>query len=55
MAAGAAVRSADLRDYQGAPDDMVEALSAQSVGRIEEYQRDGERVFAARNANGLKR
>jgi carbamoyltransferase len=43
----AAVRSADLRNYlTGAhPMGWREALKAQTVGRIVEYQRDGERLF----------
>jgi carbamoyltransferase len=42
-----AVRAADLRNYlMGAqPMRWWEALRAQSIGRIEEYQKDGERLF----------
>ena len=43
----AATRSADLRNYLTGSHPMGwwEALRAQSVGRIEDYQRDGERLF----------
>jgi len=43
----AATRAVDLRNYlTGAhPMGWWQALRAQSIGRIEEYQRDGERLF----------
>jgi carbamoyltransferase len=56
----AAVRSVDLRNYlTGAhPMRWREALKAQTVGRIVEYQRDGERLFrrhVGSPKNGFKR
>jgi carbamoyltransferase len=56
----AAVRSADLRNYlMGAhPMGWREALKAQTVGRIVEYQRNGERLFrrhVGSPKNGFKR
>jgi carbamoyltransferase len=56
----AAIRSADLRNYlTGAhPMGWWEALRAQSIGRIEEYQKDGERLFRRHIGsprNGFKR
>ena len=56
----AATRSADLRNYlTGAhPMGWRGALRAQSVGRIEEYQKDGERLFRRHFGsprNGFKR
>ena len=56
----AAARSADLRDYLTGvhPMGLRSALRAQSVGRIEEYQRDGERLFRRHFGsprNGFKR
>jgi carbamoyltransferase len=55
-----AVRSADLRNFlTGAhPIGWWGALRAQTVGRIEEYQRDGERLFrrhVGSPKNGFKR
>src|SRR6202035_2740490 len=42
-----ATRSADMRDFftGSHPMGWWAALRAQTVGRIEEYQRDGERLF----------
>jgi carbamoyltransferase len=56
----ATIRSADLRNYlTGAhPMGWREALKAQTVGRILEYQRDGERLFRRHLGsprNGFKR
>src|SRR6516225_6996581 len=56
----AAVRSTDLRNYlTGAhPMGWGQALRVQSIGRIEEYQRDGERLFlrhVGSPKNGFKR
>src|SRR5262245_24137706 len=56
----AAIRSADLRNYlTGAhPMGWWAALRAQSIGRIEEYQKDGERLFCRHIGsprNGFKR
>src|SRR5215469_13191773 len=56
----AATRSADLRNYlTGAqPMGWGQALRAQSIGRIEEYQRAGERLFrrhVGSPKNGFKR
>ena len=55
-----AVRSADMRDFftGSHPMGWWAALRAQTVGRIEEYQRDGERLFrrhVGSPKNGFKR
>jgi predicted NodU family carbamoyl transferase len=56
----AATRSADLRDYLTGvhPMGLRAALRVQSVGRIEEYQKDGECLFRRHFGsprNGFKR
>src|SRR5262245_44912795 len=56
----AAVRSADLRNYLTGvhPMGWRAALRALSIGRIEEYQNDGERLFrrhVGSPKNGFKR
>jgi carbamoyltransferase len=55
-----AVRTADMRDFftGSHPMGWWAALRAQTVGRIEEYQRDGERLFrrhVGSPKNGIKR
>jgi carbamoyltransferase len=55
-----AVRSADMRDFftGSHPMGWWQAMRAQTVGRIEEYQRDGERLFlrhVGSPKNGFKR